>query len=134
MRLCTLRKTIGGHFRIGSFCYAFVYPDTFAYGNLLCVCVPFVKHFRIGSLCYAFVYPDTFAYGNLLCVCVPFGSRQSLLCVCVPGHFCIRKFTMRLCTLRKTIGGHFRIGNLCYAFVYPDTFAYGIYYAFVYPS
>ena len=67
MHLRTLRKTIGGHFRIGSF----------------------------------------------------------LLCVCVPGHFCIRKFTMRLCTLRKTIGGHFRIGSFCYAFVYPDTFAYG---------
>ena len=43
MHLRTLRKTIGGHFRIGSFCNAFVYLDTFAYGNLLCICVPFVK-------------------------------------------------------------------------------------------
>ena len=101
MHLRTLRKTIGGLFRIGSFCYAFVYPDTFAYGNLLCICVPFVNN--RGTISH----------------------RQFLLCVCVPGHFCIRKFTMHLRTLRNTIGGHFRIGSFCYAFVYLDTFAKG---------
>ena len=75
MHLRTLRKIIGGHFRIGSFCYPFVYLDTFAYGNLLCMRTLrkiIGGHFRIGSFCYAFVYPDTFAYGNLLCICVPF--------------------------------------------------------------
>ena len=34
MRLCTFRKTTWVHIRIGSFCYAFVYPDTFACRNL----------------------------------------------------------------------------------------------------
>ena len=76
MHLRTLRKTIGGHFRIGSFCYAFVYPDTFAYGiytvHLRTLRKTIGGHFRIGSFCNAFVYPDTFAYRNLLCVCVPF--------------------------------------------------------------
>ena len=102
MHLRTLRKTIGEHFRIGSFCYAFVYQDTFAYGILLCICVPFEK--KRGTLSH----------------------RQFLLCVCVPGHFCIRNFTMHLRTLPRTIGGHFCIVNFGYAFVYPDTFAYGI--------
>ena len=102
MHLRTLPRTIGGHFRIVNFCYAFVYQDTFAYGILLCICVPFVKN--RGTLSH----------------------RQFLLCVCVPGHFCIRNFTMHLRTLRKTIGEHFRIGSFCYAFVYQDTFAYGI--------
>ena len=65
MHLRTLPGAIGGHLRIVNFCYAFVYPDTFAYGILLCICIPLTigGHFRIGSFCYAFVYQDTFAYG-----------------------------------------------------------------------
>ena len=50
----------GVHFRTGSFCYAFVYPHTFAYGNLtmrLCTIRKTIGgHFRLGSFWYASVY------------------------------------------------------------------------------
>ena len=74
MHLCTLRKKIGGHFRVGSFCYAFVYPDTFAYG--IYYAFAYLRktiggHFRLVNACYVFVYQDTFAYGILLHICVP---------------------------------------------------------------